>query len=376
MTGSQRREPPPESGRFREPAGLGNRLVRFRRSDPVPESGNRPGTAGDTGGSPVPPPPRAEPGTAPAPCTPGTNGQVLPDRHQDDCPRHSCPGCLPCPEPHCLTCRRNHAETTCPTCLTLARSNLTRLAELVANLEAEAVNGRQAFHTHDAIPGGDALVLLISAATLRGRTGTPIHLLTQYELPHDPRPPLDVLTFWEEMWRRETNAPTHLPPTMARATTYLDSQLHLIARHRMFPHLHRDLKRAVHQTENVLHAGHRPDVSRVPCLECGTRIIKVWSTTEDHDHWRCPTCGETYNQGRYERALHDHLASRGADRYVPISDACAATGRPERTVRDWLRREVVDHTRDPVTGRLLVWWPDVREAHTNTQTRRTGGARG
>jgi len=245
---------------------------------------------------------------------------------------------------------------------------------MVRFLETEATRGRQAFHTHEDVPGGDALVMLVAAASLRGRTGQPVHLFTRYELPTDPHPPLDVLVFWEELWRRKTNAHTSLAPTMARVVDYLDDQLHLMAREELFPHLHKALKRAVHQTENVLHAGHRPQVSRVPCLECGTRVLKVWTDTERHDHWRCPTCGEQYDKGRYERALHQHLASKGAERYVPISDACAASGRSERTVRDWMRREVVDFTRDPASGRLLVWWPDVREMHLTTQTRtRTGG---
>jgi len=215
--------------------------------------------------------------------------------------------------------------------------------------------------------------MLVAAATLRGRSGTPLHLFTRYELPTDPHPPLDVLVFWEELWRRKTNAPTTLPPTMDRVGDYLDAQLHHIARDPVFPHMHKALRKAVRATENVLKEGHRPEVSRVPCLECGTRIVKVYASQERHDHWRCPTCGDQYDKGRYERALHDHLASRGAERYVPISDASAASGRPQRTLRNWAAQGAIDRTRDPLTGRLLVWWPDVRSMNHTKQTRKRTG---
>lgn len=371
---------PEQPPRTPSPAGLPadhgeprGRTTHSRRSDPqstLPGEG-----AGNPGRppSPLPAPYRAgSRGSTPG-CTRSQEGRVLPNRHHADCPGPPCTGCEPCPEPHCHTCGTAHAPTTCPTCLHETRDHLHELADLSTRLQTEATTGRQAYRTHEEIPGGDALVMLVAAATLRGRGGNPIHLLTRYELPTDPRPPLDVLTFWEHTWRVQSGQETTDPPTMDTVVAYLDAQLHRIAESPIFPRLHRDLRRAVHTTENVLHEGHRPEVSRVPCLECGTRVLKVYADAPRHDHWRCPTCGEQYDKGRYERALHAHLASKGAARYVPISDASAASGRGERTVRDWVRREVVDATRDPASGRLLVWWPDVREAHLDKQTR--GGTR-
>ena len=373
MTGSHEQSPGGIRKWFPGTTPLREPPPRLRRSEAVPDPGNQGGTAGNRGGSPVPPPFRAEPGTPTPSCSPGPTRRVIPDRHLHDCDGTDCTGCEPCPASHCQTCKQTHAHVTCPSCLGSARTHLATLRDLTTRLDTEATQGRQAFHPHTEIPGGNALVMLVAAATLRGRSGTPLHLFTRYELPTDPRPPLDVLVFFEELWRRKTNAPTDLPPTMDRVGDYLDRQLHHIAHDPLFTHLHQALRRAVRDTENVLHAGHRPEVSRVPCLECGTRIVKVYASREKHDHWRCPTCGEQYDKGRYERALHDHLASRGAERYVPISDASAASGRPERTVRDWIRREIVDATRDPMSGRLLVWWPDVRQAHVTTHTRRSTG---
>lgn len=204
-------------------------------------------------------------------------------------------------------------------------------------------------------------MLLTPAASQRGRVGQTTRPVP--ELPNDPTPVLDVLVFWEELWRAELDQPTQLRPTLDRVADYLDGQLHAIAGTRLFPHLAKDLARTVRQVENVLHDGVRPDVSRVPCWDCGARLEKRYAKQARHDRWECPRCHEVYDQGRYERAKYDHLASQGAERYVSVSDAIAATGRPEQTVRGWMRSGAVDSQRDPVTGRLTVWWPDVREQH-------------
>lgn len=338
--------------------------IRYRhphRSEVISSGGYHPDTAGGVGGIPGPPPYRAGPDTAPS-CRPGETGRVVPRRHTDTCPdADTCAGCAPCPEPHCLTCHRDHAHTTCPRCLGVARTNLDAVRRLMTQLPDEAWTGRHAYHIHEGVPGGDATVLLTPAAGQRGRVGqTP---RPTPELPGDPTPPLDTLVFWEELWRGHTHQPTGLHPTLDRVADYLDSQLHQIAATRIFPHLAKDLVRTVTQVENVLHAGVRPELSRVPCWDCGARLVKVYGDQARHDHWTCPRCRETYDQGRYERAKYDHLASQGAERYVPVSEAIAATGRPEQTVRGWMRNGVVDSQRNSTTGRLVVWWPDVRAQH-------------
>jgi hypothetical protein len=252
----------------------------------------------------------------------------------------------------------------------VARRNLDALRDLAGQLPAESWTGRHAYRIHEGIPGGDALVLLASAAEQRGRVGQTAR--PRPELPNDPTPVLDVLVFWEELWRGETDQPTALRPTLERVSDYLADQLHRIAGSRIFPHLARDLARSVTQVENVLHDGVRPDVSRVPCWECGARLVKVYARQARDDHWTCPRCRETYDQGRYERAKYDHLASQGAERYVPVSDAIAATGRPEQTVRTWVRTGAVGSRREPGSGRLTVWWPDVRARHLAAGNRTRG----
>lgn len=321
------------------------------------------GGAGREGGGPGGTLP-SRPTDTPA-CVRGDEGRVLPGKHAEECGEDGCTGCRSCPGEHCWTCRRNHAAVTCPSCLALARANLAELDELVRELPAQAVNGRQAYHSHHGIPGGDALVMLTPASPYRDpRSTRPV-----YAEPGDPRPPLDVLVYWANVWRRREGVAAPRPATMGRVTGLLDSQLHRIAETPVFPQLAKDLARVLHSVQNVLHAGHRPDVSRVPCLSCGTRLVKVWADEEKRDHHRCPVCGETYDAGRYERAKHDQLYSRGADRFVPVSDALAVTGRPEQTVRTWMRQGLVTVRRDQA-GRLLVWWPDVRDRHRETQRRK------
>jgi hypothetical protein len=48
--------------------------------------------------------------------------------------------------------------------------------------------------------------------------------------------------------------------------------------------------------------------------------------------------------------------------------------RPEQTLRTWMADGKVRLERDARTGAILVWWPDVRELHRNTPTRKRRSA--
>jgi ribosomal protein L37AE/L43A len=181
-----------------------------------------------------------------------------------------------------------------------------------------------------------------------------------------------VLDHWAVHWWQAlgTGVPVVIAaPVVPSLVRYLDQVLGQVTGDPAFLVMADDLATMVRRLEDVLHAGERPERSRVPCWECGTRLVKVWASKAKDDHWLCPRCGELYNAGRYERAKHDHLASAGANRYVSVSDATVAIGRPAQTVRSWLRRGLVGTGTDPRTGRLTVWWPDVRNLHLSTATR-------
>lgn len=303
--------------------------------------------------------------------------QVLRDRHSDTCTDPWCVGCLLCPEPHCQVCGKYHAAHTCALCVGMVRANLRELGRLAGNLAGEAQAGRKAHHVGTGIPGGDALVLAAPAADPRGYQAQLAYRLahgldvshTLAEVYGDPRPPLAVLLGWEGTWRRELGQ-RPLGGALAYVLSWLDDRLQELARSSSFPRFTRDVGKAVRQMEDVLHDGVRPDRSRVPCLACGARLVKVYGDSEAKDHHRCPRCGEHYDAGRYQRAKHDHLASQGAARYVSVADAVGAVGRPEQTVRAWMRKGLVAHLRDPKTGRVVVWWPDVREQHLQAAERK------
>lgn len=296
------------------------------------------------------------------PCTRSDQGgRVLRARHRDDCyDPDTCPGCLPCPDHHCAACRHEHAPTICPSCLLDTRTDLRMVGTLAPNLRVEAVNGRSAYAVRQDVPGGDALVMAGPGASpnvVRPQLG-------------DPIPPLSLLSAWVDTWQHVMHHES-MPPVrdLDYAVEYLDRRLHMMADLHTGTYLvmARELATMRRRVEDVTHDGERADTSRVPCWECGARLVKVYAAKVGDDHWCCPRCGEMYDQHRYERALHDHLASNGAARMVYVTDATAAIGRPVQTVRAWIRTGRVETDRDPVTNRLRAWWPDVRSAHLETR---------
>jgi hypothetical protein len=291
-------------------------------------------------------------------------------RHEEGCGGQDCPGCLPCPEDHCQHCKRSHAEVTCAACVHMARTNLASLALLSTHLPEESTEGSRSVGSRD-FPGGDALVLLGPSAAradldavyaYRYQAGLSIdHRSDEY--PTDLRPVAGVLARWEAAWREELNQPTGLTSTLSRSVDYLMAHLHQAAGRPTFTLFITDIAENLRRLEDVLYDGERPERTRVPCWECGVRLVHIYGSTEDDDHWVCPACGERYDRGRYDRAKHDHLASVGAERYVSVTDAAAAVGRPVQTVRTWIRRGLVSTQRNPVSGRTQAWWPHIRLLH-------------
>jgi hypothetical protein len=366
VTGSQSPEPTesmwPVPDRFPSPEPI----ERSRRSEPVPVREPSVPEGATAHRFPVPPHYRGEPVGART-CQRSVDGpRVIPGRHAEPCAGQGCDGCLPCPENHCSTCHREHADQTCPTCRAMARLNLAVLSELHGHLPAQAVRGRQAWHEHSGLLGGDATVMLTPASTSWPAGDT----RTVTSEPGDVRPPLDVLASWINRWSKDRHDSRPLPThDFGWCVDHLDSQLHSIAATLLFAPLARDLARVVYSLETVLHAGDRPDVSRVPCWDCGTRLHLIWTDQADHDYWRCPVCGQTFDHLRYVACRHYQLASRGADRFVTVADAVAVIERPEATVRAWARDGLIGSRRTP-GGHVEVWWPDVRERDLATPTRR------
>lgn len=81
------------------------------------------------------------------------------------------------------------------------------------------------------------------------------------------------------------------------------------------------------------------------------------------DRWTCRVCDREYTDEEYMLALadsmHDVAASRGWG--LPW-EVAASLGLSVKTVRTWIERQQVASACAVETQRLMVWWPDARDA--------------
>lgn len=300
-----------------------------------------------------------------------TNPRLLTGRHEDTCADETCAGCQACPESHCGVCQRAHAEGTCPECTAVTRDDLREIGRLCGSLPAEV--------EHRGV-NGEAMMLLGPAADPEAWRNRAMSA-TMGRLPEgylddcrDEAHPMWVLGTWEQVWRDELGHVTDLKATLPRLVDYLDREMHVMAGRAEppFEDFARDVRGCRAHLEDVLMAGERVERTEVPCLECGTLLVKVHKDAEDRDGYECQrkSCDRTwYDQQEFTLAKAEHLKSEGADKFVPLTTALAAIGRPEQTVRTWVRNGAVDSKRDE-QNRVVVWWPDVRRMHLLAETRK------
>jgi hypothetical protein len=289
-------------------------------------------------------------------------------RHGEECAGEECRGCQPCTEPHCRVCGVTHAEDACPGCLAETREALTEIRRLCAALPTEAVHrGIESEAMNLLGPVADPEQTGHVAASVRvGRL--PADWL---EAADNELHPLLVLGTWAEAYLEAFDHPEPARITVESAASYLDRNLTYMAAEVDVPFedFAKDLRQCRVHVERVLHDGEQVELSRVPCLKCGERLHHIYGTTEDTDHHHCSRCKRRYEQADYLLARAQWLADEGAARYGHVSDAASAAGCPERTVRTWIHRGQVASMRGD-TGRLLVWWPDVRAAARDAEIRR------
>lgn len=299
--------------------------------------------------------------------------RTVPGRHGEDCVGDSCTGCLPCAEGHCRVCGLIHADGTCPECIASTRDDLRQLARMCGELPEEVEHRGS---------DGEAMILLAPAADPEA-IGHVQASIAAGRLPADyldhadnDLHPLFVTATWDMVWREalEHGEPTSRL-TLATAVDYLDRQLTYMAgfEHVPFEDFARDVRQSRAHLEAVLHDGEQVEMTRVPCTveHCLSqpRLVIVRGLSEKEDHYECPSCKASYQQGEYARAKLRLLVSTGADRHVRMQDARDAIDRPERTWRKWIRFGHVRSYRDVRTGQVWVWWPDVREAETSAPRR-------
>jgi hypothetical protein len=224
----------------------------------------------------------------------------------------TCSGCLPCPEPHCVTCARAHADATCAGCVADTRDDLAAIARLTRNLLTEAehrgVEG-EAAHLHAPTANPEAW-------RQRRRHGYRDHIVVRPDGTTE-RPdvigedhPLWVTGTWELLVVEHlghTRRTSRI--TVASAVSYLDRNLTDLAADPDFPFedLASEARRCRAHLEAVLHDEERGVRANIPCFECGADLERRLTRAGFDDHWTCRRCRRVYTIAEYNFALRAAL---------------------------------------------------------------------
>lgn len=225
------------------------------------------------------------------------------------------------------------------------------------------------------IPGGTAMVMLGPGADVEAFSWRQLAAINgadvAVEMPQhgDIETPLAFLASWTDMVRERRVQPTALRATIEREVDYLakslDWMLSLDGDGEMVflevEDFAAGLKRLRNTMENVLYAGHRPDLAKACCMYCetGPRLHRIWMRDPKQDHWQCPACYRAYDDDGARRCLHHELDRDGAEKWVWVEDARSIANVDRRTWWSWLDRGQVRTERQG--QRVMAWWPDVRE---------------
>lgn len=310
--------------------------------------------------------------------------RMVANRHSDDCASEDCRGCQVCIDPHCVLDGRTHLDDThpmtCPECVGAVREDLIEIRDLCTHLRERALTGSNTHGRRFAsmrLPGGDPLVLVAPVSEgsedqrKRWETTTDDDRghLASLELPSDPESPALTLGTWEDDWRKLIGHEAGPRFDYAKSVGYLLGQLTWAAqRHLAFDEFARDMRRVRRHLEDKLADGERAEVTRTPCLNCGTRLIKVYADKAKDDHHKCPQCRRTHDDGEVARSKALVARSEDADAWILLTDAARSIDRTVHTLRTWVAAGKVRVDREYIEGvggvmtRVYVWWPDVRHA--------------
>lgn len=252
----------------------------------------------------------------------GTDHRLIRDHHADDCPRSeasaswhppltwiTCPGCLPCLEPHCQVCTREHLTRdhpqTCPTCVGAVRGNLARIIDLAALAEARLADwwppaspggGFDAAGNEPPLPGGDLLSLLGPGSLARDNPRRELD-----ERFGDPASLAAELAFYEDDWRAERHPDQAiertLQPRLPAVIAYLSEHLTWAAQQygafAEFAGVVRDLLALLEaELRDEAHI-----IRGVPCLACGATLTRHARRPRQCRHRKVPV----------RRTERDHL---------------------------------------------------------------------
>ena len=234
--------------------------------------------------------------------------------------------------------------------LRIARE-MTSIVTLYADLHTEALH-RPANSAGLYIPGGDALNMLGPAANLEAwqhryetleEAGFEAGQDYVFDQVDSDEHPLLVLAGWEDVIRDARNQPTDLRATVQRAADYIRSSMDWMLDTDQYGNimflgtdaLLHDLHRVRSRMENLLHDGIRYDRG-VPCMECGTLLVKIWGNNPDgtDDKWHCSTCSEWSNEEQYRLAVK--YAARAHAKGLTASDMEDEYRVKPGTLRAWV----------------------------------------
>lgn len=274
------------------------------------------------------------------------------------------------------------------------RRDLAEIARLTGWLEEHAA----ARPNDRAMPGGEAMEALGPISPLNRWDAVEFFEMWnaqhygeyQVDLSHlndEPGDPeaetLTSLLFWTDAWRRETGSRVPTRPTLAGEALWLASAMDWAWDNE--PHFYDfadDVNGVRQHLENLMRRGHRTSKSRVPCLDCDglehrPRLILVYQDDVEADYHKCPVCKRRYDKKSFDLAMARHMGSETAQKFVKLQDARDVIthpdrpdgARPLRTFRKWLKEGLIKTERDPKTGLVMVWWPDVRYLDLTTPRR-------
>lgn len=262
-------------------------------------------------------------------------------------------------------------------------AEIRRLSRALADQALHRPSDRQA-------PGGDAMFELgpvarasaVADAIAESERWNSDHYgeAAQIDLSHlndEDVVSLTDLLYWSDGWRERTGSILPRKPTVGGEATWLSSAMDWVvdnATEQDIAAFRHDVSEVRVRLENELLAGVRSERTRVRCLDCPARLVKVYADKAKYDHWRCPNreCERgRYDYDDYRLAKHQTLLDEGTERFIPVPDAIAAVKpRPEHTVRTWIKRLRVRRICDVRTRQVQVYWPDVRDLNEEAKRRK------
>lgn len=276
--------------------------------------------------------------------------RVLVGRHLDPCECDGDAGCLPCDRPHCICCGRTHpALYVCAVCVDAARNDLRAIGELCDALPEEA-----------AVRGVDSEAMMLLGPTADPEAWRHTALSALFgRLPadyladaRDELHPLWILGTWEQLWREHLDHGTDDLTTLPKAWAYLDMQLGYMADQPepAFDEFARELRQCRAHLEDVLRDGIREDRG-APCVQCGTRMVRVVTRDGAQDVYRCRPCHREVTADQYHYAVG--VAYRAHATSLTAKDLADRFGLKPSVIRVWGSRGLVRKRGRTLTGEYL-----------------------